>query len=58
MKLTLRIWRQKGPRDKGGLVDYPVDISPDASFLEMLDLLNVLLVAEGEVPHAFDHHCR
>jgi succinate dehydrogenase / fumarate reductase iron-sulfur subunit len=59
MKLTLRVWRQSGPQDKGGMVEYKLDdISPDASFLEMLDVLNEKLIAEGEEPVAFDHDCR
>ncbi|MFM1875566.1 MAG: hypothetical protein RL266_1303, partial [Bacteroidota bacterium] len=59
MNLTLKIWRQKGPKDAGKIVDYPVkDISPDMSFLEMLDVLNEDLVNKGEEPVAFDHDCR
>lgn len=59
MKLTLRIWRQSGPREKGGLVTYQMgDVSPDMSFLEMLDVLNERLVPKGERPIAFDHDCR
>ncbi|HEV7934221.1 MAG TPA: succinate dehydrogenase/fumarate reductase iron-sulfur subunit [Actinomadura sp.] len=59
MKLTLRIWRQNGPSDKGSMVKYDVeDISPDMSFLEMLDVLNERLILEGEEPVAFDHDCR
>ncbi|MBK6524827.1 MAG: succinate dehydrogenase/fumarate reductase iron-sulfur subunit [Crocinitomicaceae bacterium] len=59
MKLTLKIWRQNGPNDKGKLVDYPVDhVSPDMSFLEMLDVLNEHLVEKGDQPIAFDHDCR
>ncbi|TDC54923.1 succinate dehydrogenase/fumarate reductase iron-sulfur subunit [Actinomadura sp. KC345] len=59
MKLTLRVWRQSGPRDKGRMVEYELDdISPDASFLEMLDVLNERLIAEGGEPVAFDHDCR
>lgn len=59
MNLTLKIWRQKGPKDAGKIVDYPVkDISPDMSFLEMLDVLNEELVNKGEEPVAFDHDCR
>jgi succinate dehydrogenase / fumarate reductase, iron-sulfur subunit len=59
MKLTLRVWRQSGPRDKGKMVEYQLDdVSPDASFLEMLDVLNEKLIAEGEEPVAFDHDCR
>jgi succinate dehydrogenase / fumarate reductase iron-sulfur subunit len=59
MKLTLRVWRQSGPEDKGRMVEYEIDgISPDASFLEMLDVLNERLIAEGAEPVAFDHDCR
>ena len=59
MNLTLKIWRQKGANDKGKMVDYPIsDISPDMSFLEMLDVLNSKLITEGEEPVAFDHDCR
>ncbi len=59
MKLTLKIWRQKNANDKGRLVDYPVsDISPDMSFLEMLDVLNDQLVEKGDDPIAFAHDCR
>jgi succinate dehydrogenase / fumarate reductase iron-sulfur subunit len=55
MNLTLKIWRQAGPRHTGRLVTYKVkDISPDMSFLEMLDVLNEQLNAEGEEPIAFD----
>ncbi|SDY37335.1 succinate dehydrogenase subunit B [Micromonospora pattaloongensis] len=59
MNLTLRIWRQQGPQDKGRMVSYQVtDVSPDMSFLEMLDVLNERLILEGEEPVAFDHDCR
>ncbi len=59
MKLTVRVWRQAGPQAAGRLVDYEVpDVSPDASFLEMLDGLNERLTAAGEEPVAFDHDCR
>jgi len=59
MNLTLKIWRQAGPRHTGGLVTYKVkDISPDMSFLEMLDVLNEQLNAAGEEPIAFDSDCR
>ena len=59
MNLTLKIWRQKGPEDKGQMVDYKVtDISEHMSFLEMLDVLNEGLVAKDEEPVAFDHDCR
>ncbi len=59
MKLTLKIWRQDGPRARGELVTYQVDdISADMSFLEMLDVLNERLNAEGKEPVAFDSDCR
>jgi succinate dehydrogenase / fumarate reductase, iron-sulfur subunit len=59
MKLTLKIWRQEGPNSQGKLVTYPIDnVSPDSSFLEMLDLLNFDLVEKGDSPVAFDHDCR
>lgn len=59
MDITLKIWRQKNAADKGKMVDYKVnDISPDQSFLEMLDVLNEDLVAKGDEPIAFDHDCR
>ncbi|MFD0863408.1 succinate dehydrogenase/fumarate reductase iron-sulfur subunit [Sungkyunkwania multivorans] len=59
MKLTLKIWRQKNAQDKGKMVDYQLDnVSPDMSFLEMLDVLNQDLIDKGESPIAFDHDCR
>ena len=59
MNLTLKIWRQKNANDKGKMVDYKVsDISPDMSFLEMLDVLNEQLINAGDQPVAFDHDCR
>jgi succinate dehydrogenase / fumarate reductase iron-sulfur subunit len=59
VKLTLRIWRQAHARERGRLVAYHVDdVSPDMSFLEMLDVLNETLVERGEEPVAFDHDCR
>lgn len=59
MNLTLKIWRQKGPQDKGQMVDYKVtDISEHMSFLEMMDVLNEQLVNSGDEPVAFDHDCR
>ena len=59
MNLTLKIWRQKNASDKGKIVDYPMsDVSPDMSFLEMLDVLNQDLIEKGEEPVAFDHDCR
>ncbi|WGD35591.1 succinate dehydrogenase/fumarate reductase iron-sulfur subunit [Olleya sp. YS] len=59
MNLTLKIWRQKDANDKGKMVDYNInDVSPDMSFLEMLDVLNNELIEKGEEPVAFDHDCR
>lgn len=59
MKLTLKIWRQKNSNDTGKLVEYKIsDISPDMSFLEMIDVLNEQLINKGEEPIAFDHDCR
>ncbi|HEX5540368.1 MAG TPA: succinate dehydrogenase/fumarate reductase iron-sulfur subunit [Micromonospora sp.] len=59
MNLTLRIWRQSGPQDRGRMVSYQVtDVSPDMSFLELLDQLNERLILDGEDPVAFDHDCR
>ena len=59
MKIRLRVWRQPGPRSAGSLTEYDVpDVSPDMSFLEMLDVLNERLSERGEEPVAFDHDCR
>lgn len=59
MNVNLKIWRQKSRNEQGKFVDYTVsNLSPDASFLEMLDVLNVALVRKGEEPVAFDHDCR
>ncbi|MEM6736378.1 MAG: succinate dehydrogenase/fumarate reductase iron-sulfur subunit [Bacteroidota bacterium] len=59
MNLTLKIWRQKGPEAKGKMQTYKVsDISPDSSFLEMMDILNEQLINEGKEPVEFDHDCR
>ena len=59
MKLILKIWRQKGPNDKGQMVTYPIDnIDGDMSFLEMMDVLNDELIEKGDEPIAFDHDCR
>ncbi|MEL6675350.1 MAG: succinate dehydrogenase/fumarate reductase iron-sulfur subunit [Bacteroidota bacterium] len=59
MKINLKIWRQKGPNSKGQIKDYTLDdVSPEMSFLEMLDVLNEQLVAKQEEPVAFDHDCR
>ena len=59
MKLTLKVWRQTGPDTPGRLISYPVDdVTPDMSFLELLDVLNQRLILAGEDPVAFDHDCR
>ncbi|HSR16334.1 MAG TPA: succinate dehydrogenase/fumarate reductase iron-sulfur subunit, partial [Gemmatimonadales bacterium] len=59
MNLTLRVWRQAGPNAAGSLQQYEApDISPDMSFLEMLDVVNERLTTAGEAPIAFDHDCR
>jgi succinate dehydrogenase / fumarate reductase, iron-sulfur subunit len=59
VNLTLRIWRQSGPDERGRMVAYQVaDVSPDMSFLEVLDALNERLTLLGEDPVAFDHDCR
>jgi succinate dehydrogenase / fumarate reductase iron-sulfur subunit len=59
LTLTVKVWRQAGPDSPGRLVDYPIDgISPDMSFLEMLDVVNEGLIARGEDPIAFDSDCR
>jgi succinate dehydrogenase / fumarate reductase iron-sulfur subunit len=59
MHLTLKVWRQAGPEVDGGLQEYEAtDISPDMSFLEMLDVVNERLIEQGKVPIAFDHDCR
>lgn len=59
MNLTLNVWRQQDANNPGKMVSYPAeDISPDMSFLEMLDVVNERLVSRGEVPIAFDHDCR
>jgi succinate dehydrogenase / fumarate reductase iron-sulfur subunit len=59
MKITVNVWRQKNAKTKGNIVKYQVDhVSPDMSFLEMLDVLNQQLIARGEEAVAFDHDCR
>lgn len=59
MNLTLHVWRQKNRSTPGKLVTYAAkNISPDMSFLEMLDVVNEELIAKGEEPIAFDHDCR
>jgi succinate dehydrogenase / fumarate reductase iron-sulfur subunit len=59
MRLTLNVWRQKGPNAPGRFVAYQHDeVSEHMSFLEMLDVLNRQLIQRGEEPIAFDHDCR
>jgi succinate dehydrogenase / fumarate reductase, iron-sulfur subunit len=59
VNLTLKVWRQVSPAVKGKMVSYHVtDVSPDMSFLEMLDVLNEQLILDGDDPIAFDHDCR
>ena len=59
MRLTLKIWRQKNSETKGKIETYNIDdISPDMSFLEMLDVLNGKLINEDQEPVSFDHDCR
>jgi succinate dehydrogenase / fumarate reductase iron-sulfur subunit len=59
MKLNLQIWRQAGPSEPGRMVPYTIDhVSPDMSFLEMLDVVNEGLIRGGEDPIAFDSDCR
>jgi succinate dehydrogenase / fumarate reductase, iron-sulfur subunit len=59
MRLLLHVWRQAGPAATGRFVRYETDdVSPDMSFLELLDLLNERLIAIKEEPIAFDHDCR
>lgn len=59
LNLTLKVWRQKGPDSKGGFETYNAkDISSDMSFLEMIDVINEQIAADGREPIAFDHDCR
>ena len=59
MRLTLKIWRQPATSAKGSMHTYELDdVSPDMSFLEMLDVLNEKLNSQGEEPIAFDSDCR
>lgn len=59
MNITLRVWRQANAEAKGTMQTYQLaDVSPDMSFLEMLDLLNEKLTLDGGEPVAFDHDCR
>ena len=59
MRVTLQVWRQPSREAPGRMVRYDApDISPDMSFLEMLDVVNERLMEQGEIPIAFDHDCR
>ena len=59
MQLTLHIWKQTGPKEKGAFHTFKLDnLSQDLSFLEMLDILNEKLIKEKKEPVAFDHDCR
>jgi succinate dehydrogenase / fumarate reductase iron-sulfur subunit len=59
MRIHLKVWRQAGPKAPGQFVDYTADeVSPDMSFLEMLDVVNETLIARGEDPIAFESDCR
>src|SRR5215210_3969893 len=59
MTLKLLVWRQPGPRTPGKMVEYTAaNVSPDMSFLEMLDVVNEGLIRRGEDPIAFDSDCR
>lgn len=58
LNLTLKVWRQAGPDDAGHFEQYSARVADDASFLEMLDVVNEQLIAEDKEPIAFDHDCR
>jgi succinate dehydrogenase / fumarate reductase iron-sulfur subunit len=59
MNLTLRVWRQAGPNASGKFEEYQArDVSPDMSFLEMLDVVNEELILQGKEPITFEHDCR
>jgi len=59
INITLKIWRQAGPKIKGRFETYTLDnVSTDSSFLEMIDVLNEQLINERKEPIAFDHDCR
>ena len=59
ISFTLKIWRQRGPKEPGAFKEYPMkDIPGDTSFLEMMDILNEDLINRGEEPVVFDHDCR
>jgi hypothetical protein len=59
MNFTLRVWRQNGPKESGRFEEYPAhDIPSEASFLEMLDIVNEGLIEKSVEPITFDHDCR
>ena len=59
INITLKVWRQRGPKEKGAFESYKLDgISVDTSFLEMLDIQNEILINQGKEPIVFDHDCR
>ena len=59
INITIKVWRQNGPKEKGRFESYKLDkISTDSSFLEMMDILNEQLINQGQEPVAFDHDCR
>ena len=59
ISVTLKVWRQRGPKEKGPFQTIPVkDMQGDTSFLEMLDIVNEELINKGEEPIVFDHDCR
>ena len=59
LNLKIKVWRQSGPKAKGAFETYKLnDISPNSSFLEMMDVMNEQLIAEGKEPVVFDHDCR
>ncbi|MCE5175312.1 MAG: succinate dehydrogenase/fumarate reductase iron-sulfur subunit [Bacteroidales bacterium] len=59
INITLKVWRQRGPKTKGAFETYKLDgVSVDSSFLEMLDMLNEKLISERKEPVVFDHDCR
>ena len=59
LNITLKVWRQRGPQEKGAFETYQLEgISTESSFLEMLDVLNEKLVKERKEPVVFDHDCR
>jgi succinate dehydrogenase / fumarate reductase iron-sulfur subunit len=58
LNLTLKVWRQEGPDDRGRFEEYSTTVADDASFLEMLDYVNEDLIGRNQEPITFDHDCR